>query len=149
MFPSARLTRIDISPLSVRLGNEWLSEEGLANVSLVCRKAEELSRFAKESVDFVFSWATLIYPLPSRIIGILQNMLRIARKGLVLVEMQHESRLTGRKARGIFVHQEWKRDYITLFAQIAPEYDVQLRQVEKELWSPGGGGATVIKVFKK
>jgi ubiquinone/menaquinone biosynthesis C-methylase UbiE len=149
LFPSARFTGIDISSLSVHLGNQWLAEAGLGNINLQCRKAEDLSSFEDGSVDFVFSWATLIYPVPSSILEILRQMLRIARKGLVLVEMQYETRLRGRRARGVFVHGEWKRDYLTLFAEIAPSCETSLQPVERELWSPGGGGAAVITVHKK
>jgi ubiquinone/menaquinone biosynthesis C-methylase UbiE len=149
MFPEAKLTGVDISPMAVEKGNGWLQEAGLHNVHLEYGRAEDLYRFKANSFDIVFSWATLIYPQPSSIKGILMNMLRVAMHVLVLIEMQSEETLRGKEALGVFRKGEWKRDYVEILRSLDSSIDVYQSWVPKDQWSPGGGGGALIVAIKK
>ncbi len=150
MFPDAKLTGIDISPLAVEQGNKWLQEEGVTNARLMCGKAENLLQFDAGSFDIVFSWATLLYPQPSAIKEILGNMLRAARHAMVVIEMQAEKPLQGRDALGIpCIEGEWKRDYVSILGSLVSSSDIHLQWVPREMSSPGGGTGAVVTVVKR
>lgn len=148
LFPDAEFVGVDVSALAVEKGTRWMRDEGIRNVALVCAKAEELRRFAQERFDVVFSWATLIYPRPSDIQGILADMIRIARRAVILIEMQSETRRKGDAALGVPCGGEWKRDYLTILESIAPSWRVHTSWVPREYWSPGGGGGAVITAVR-
>src|SRR3990170_32118 len=44
-FPNADIVGIDINPMAVQKGNEWLAQEGFSNVKLLVGKADELGQF--------------------------------------------------------------------------------------------------------
>ena len=78
-FPDAEVRGIDINPIAVQKGNEWVKEEGISNVKLEVGKAQELRRFADKSFDVVFTDAVLIYIPPDEIKQVVKEMLRISR----------------------------------------------------------------------
>jgi len=84
-FPDAEIRGVDINPVAVQRGNEWLKKEGISNVKLEVGKAQELGRFADKSFDIVFTDAVLIYISPDEIKQVAKDMLRIGR-ALVLNE---------------------------------------------------------------
>ena len=144
-YPRAKLVGIDINPRAVELGATWLEEAGIGNVTLVAGRAEGLNRFPDRSFDIVFSWATLIYPRPPEIRKILADMTRIARKAVVLLEVQSAVALSGRQAAGVYVMGHWKRDYVSLLTEVAPSYEKPaVDWIPPHVWAPGGGGGAVI-----
>ena len=145
-YPWAKLVGIDINPRAVELGTTWLEDADITNVELIPGRAEGLNRFPDRSFDIVFSWAALIYPRPSRIRDILTDMTRIARKAVVLLEVQSAVALSGRQAAGVYVMGHWKRDYVSLLTEVAPSYDEPaVEWIPRHIWPPGGGGGAVIE----
>lgn len=41
-FPNAKIRGIDVNPVAVQKGNEWLLQEGISNVKLLVGRADEL-----------------------------------------------------------------------------------------------------------
>jgi SAM-dependent methyltransferase len=78
-FPDAKIRGVDINPVAVQKGNEWLKKEGISNVKLEVGRAQELGRFADKSFDVVFTDATLIYISPVEIKQVIKEMLRLSR----------------------------------------------------------------------
>ena len=148
-YPEGRLSGIDINPRAVRLGAGWLAEEGITNVELAIGRAEDLTRFPDGSYDIVFSWAVLIYPRPSVIRRILADMARIARKAIVLLEIQSLCLLRGSRAAGFYHEGHWKRDYVSLLGEVAPTYGAaSVRWISQMIWRPGGGCGAVIEAAR-
>ena len=85
-FLNAEIIGIDINSMAVQKGNEWLAQEGFSNVKLLESKADELGQFQDKSFDVVFTDAVLIYIGPDKIKEIIENMIRITRKALILME---------------------------------------------------------------
>ncbi len=56
----AQIRGIDINPMAIQRGNEWLAQEGISNVRLSVGKADELEEFPDKSFDVVFTDAVLI-----------------------------------------------------------------------------------------
>lgn len=84
-FPDVKLAGIDISPEAVRIGNELLQKEGLANVTLFEAKADQLD-FNDKSFDLVFVFAVLMYIDPKKIYKVLSEMVRVAAKRVLILE---------------------------------------------------------------
>jgi SAM-dependent methyltransferase len=135
-FPHAVLRGIDINRHSVALGNARLQEAGLANVRLVAGRADDLRQFAGGAFDIVLTNALLMYVGPDRIDRAVAEMLRVARRYLVLVEQHRqddESRGAGRFESGL-----WRRNYAVLLQRLAPDDRVEIRKVPVELWDDEG-----------
>ena len=148
-YPGATLAGIEINPLAVELGATWLKEAGIGNVKLMEGRAEDLSRFPGRSFDIVFSWAALIYPRPSKIRETLTDMTRIARKAVVLLEVQSTVTLGRRRAAGVYVMEHWKRDYVSLLTEVASSYGKpNVQWIPKNVWAPGGGGGAIIEICR-
>ncbi len=50
-FPDAEIRGIEINPIAVQMGNDWLAQEGISNVRLSVGRAEELGEFQDRSFD--------------------------------------------------------------------------------------------------
>ena len=114
-FPDAEIIGIDINPIAVQKGNEWLAQEDISNVELLEGKADELKQFQDKSFDAVFTDAVLIYIGPDKIKDVMKEMIRIARKALILMEWHSfEPDHKDPKGLGIYYKSLWKRDYMAL-----------------------------------
>ena len=147
--PKAKLVGIDINLLAVDKGNKWLKQENINNVELIFGRAEKLDRFRDNSFDVVFSWATLIYTRPSKIEKVLKDMLRISKKGLILLEMQTENKKKSYKNPQIYCKGNWKRDYVSILRKLDNNAkEINITWIPPDIWLPGGGGAAVISIQK-
>lgn len=145
-YPRAQLTGIDINERAIKLGSIWLNDAGIDNVDLIAGRAEDLTRFNDRSFDVVFSWAALIYPRPSEIRGILLNMSRIAKKAIVLLEVQSSNPMNKLNSAGVYFSGHWKRDYVSLLTEVSPSLKTPMVvSIPKSIWSPGGGGGALIE----
>lgn len=129
--PSKEIVGIDINPLAVQKGNEWLMQEGISNVKLLVGKADDLRQFQDKSFDVVFTDAVLIYVGPDKIKKVMGEMLRVARKAMVFLEWH----CWGSKCNplGVYVGH-WARDYVALLKDFIPEGKVEVTKLPKELW---------------
>jgi len=138
-FPHAMITGIDASPLAVEAGNERFSQEGALNVRLSVGRAEELSEFPDKGFDVVFTDAVLIYVGRSKINGVIKEMIRIAHKGLVLVERyEFDQGLNNTHGLGSFTNGLWVRDYVALLKQFLPEENIRVTRITKDIWPDSG-----------
>ncbi len=146
----AKIVGIDINPIAIDKGNEWLHNDNIENVKLVLKRAEELNDFFDNSFDIVFSWATLIYVRPKLIQDTLKNMLRIARKAVIVIEMQ--GACSERDPHGLGEYCDpgnWKRDYVHLFKELQiSEKNILCENIPENIWKPGGGDAAYIEARK-
>ncbi len=83
-FPDIEIQGIDINPMAVQRGNERFAQEGISNVKLSVGKADELRQFQDKGFDIVFTDAVLIYIGRDKIQRVIKEMVRVARKGLIL-----------------------------------------------------------------
>ncbi|MDD5127887.1 MAG: class I SAM-dependent methyltransferase [Dehalococcoidales bacterium] len=139
-FPRVRFTGIDINAASVAEGGRLLAAEGITNVTLAVARADELARFPDRSFDIVFSDAVLIYVGPDKIRQVIGDMLRIARKGVVLLERyvsakddKDERAVLGKMRKGL-----WHRDYAALVRRFVPGAQIQVTGITGETWPDAG-----------
>ena len=134
-FPDAEIIGVDINPLAVQKGNEWLAQEGIPNVKLLEGKADELGRFQDRSFDIVFTDAVLIYIGPDEIKDVMKEMVRITRRVLILVERHSfEPEKKDPYGLGAYHYGCWKRDYVALLKQFVREEQIRITKITADIW---------------
>jgi ubiquinone/menaquinone biosynthesis C-methylase UbiE len=154
-LPKAEIRGIDINPLAVQKGNEWLAQEGISNAEIEVGRAQELDHFADRKFDVVFTDAVLIYIGPNEIEHVLKAMLRIG-KVVVLYEWYIFSRTLAyllsqyhylRTRNALFMPRSaslgfyvghWTRDYEILFKKFVPKERIHVTKLPKEVWNDKG-----------
>jgi ubiquinone/menaquinone biosynthesis C-methylase UbiE len=154
-LPKAEIRGIDINPLAVQKGNEWLAQEGISNVEIEVGRAQELNHFADRKFDVVFTDAVLIYIGPNEINHVVEEMLRIGKVVVLnewhifnkmfayLLSQYHYMRsrnalFKSRSASRGFYVGHWARDYKTLFEKFVPEERICVTKLPKEVWNDKG-----------
>ncbi len=148
-YPKAQLAGIDINQEAVEYGNQRLTEEGVKNVRLSVGKADALGQFPDKSFDLVFTDAVLIYIGPDRIEHVLKDMLRVSRKGLVLMELQRsDPHVKKSSGLGICQGENWVRDYTVLLEHFVSRQQIRVTRIPEEIWpvSPWKEFGAIIEV---
>jgi ubiquinone/menaquinone biosynthesis C-methylase UbiE len=138
-FPESRIYGIDINPAAIQKGRELFAGEGITNVTLSVNKADELGQFPDKNFDVVFTDAVLIYIGRDKIRQVITGMVRVARKGLVLLE-RYDFGPENRDPYGLGVrrHDLWLRNYAILLKQFAPEAQIHITRVNADIWPDKG-----------
>lgn len=136
-FPRAEIRGIDINPQVVQAGNDWFAAEGLSNVKLSVGRTESLGEFTDKSFDVAFTDAVLIYVNRDQIYGVIKDMVRITRRGLIFVEYHDfAQQLNDKQGLGVYTSGHWVRDYVALLKQFVPVEQIRVTRLG-DLW-PGG-----------
>jgi ubiquinone/menaquinone biosynthesis C-methylase UbiE len=132
-FPNANLVGIDVSAVAIEAGKRLFNEHGIKNVALKVGKAEDLRTFPDASFDVVFTDAVLIYVDSSDIEKVVDEMVRVASKGVVMVEYQDQEA----SAKGSFIYKKgyWKRDYSRLLRARKGTRGVTVTRFTREQWN--------------
>lgn len=133
-LPGVEIEGIDINPAAVHYGNEQFAQRGMTNVRLLAGKADDLNSFQDKSFDVVFTDAVLIYIGPDKIKKVIEEMVRVARLALILVELHCEPQNKDVRGSGIYHLGHWKRNYVDLLKQFIPEEQIQVAKIPPELW---------------
>jgi hypothetical protein len=146
-FPDSEIVGTDISKVAIQKGNTWFMQEGITNVRLISCKAEELNQFNDKYFDVVFTFAVLIYIGPDKIERVMKEIVRVAKRRLILIEAYGTDPKDPR-GLGFRPYRYWKRDYATLFKQFVPHFPegkIHISKFPEDLWRPGGGGGTIVE----
>lgn len=127
-LPTVKMVGIDINEEAVRKGNELFLKEGIFNVELLVRKANELTEFQTKSFDVVFTCSTLIYIGPDKIKKVSLEMQRIAKKAIILLERHSEEK----NDIGIYNKGYWLRDYKKLFSILTSQ--IKITKIPSKIW---------------
>jgi ubiquinone/menaquinone biosynthesis C-methylase UbiE len=84
-FPKARLLRIDINPRAIEVAKNYFYLKKVKNVELKVGNIDKI-KVLGNSVDVVLSNAVLMYIPSDRILKVLNELCRIANKGLIFNE---------------------------------------------------------------
>lgn len=137
-FPAARLNGLDINPRAIEVGQRWLREAAVCNVELAVGKADDLSRFGDRSMDLVFTDALLMYIGPDKIGKVLDEMLRVTRKGLVCVEWHRPA--TDTAASSYYYDAHWVHSFDALLSQRVPQATFRITRLPYEAFGDAGWG---------
>jgi ubiquinone/menaquinone biosynthesis C-methylase UbiE len=113
-YPEVILVGIDINPVAISNGMMLLKKEGIHNVVMEIGKAGDLNKYPDNSFDIVFTNATLIYIGPDKINKVIKEMIRVARKALILIEWHSGQPDSDPYGLGIYNYGGWKRNYENL-----------------------------------
>ena len=148
--PGMKLVGLDINPNAVEKGQLIADEMQLDNLTfevfdIAKNSISDLKLEMKDTV--IFSWATLIYIHPINIVKVLKSILKQEPLGFVFIE-QHSDKLTVSRKRGKIIHggPNYIRDYLHLLEKLGAftKYQIQSYPISSEIWSPGGGNASMI-----
>lgn len=129
-FPGIKIKGIDINPEAIKIGNELFAQEGIENVELVVGKADDINKFPDKSFDIVLTDAILIYIAPDKIEKVIKEMIRVSKKGIILLEHQDKES----DGLGDYNLGSWKRNYEKLLKQFSPESQIRLIKIPDKLW---------------
>jgi len=90
-FPEIKLYGIDISKKAIEIGKKKFNEEKILNVILETGNPSDLQKFFNKSIDIIFSDACLIYISPKKINSVVEEMVRIAKKAIILCEQHSDN----------------------------------------------------------
>jgi len=136
--PGARMVGVDINAASVYEGSRLLAEEGIANVTLLVLKADELARFPDKSFDIVLTCGLLVMIGPDQIRTVIRDSVRIARKAVILAE-EHAFRRLWKDPQGLGIFSDvYRRDYAALLRQfVDDENRIHIEPLPLELVKAG------------
>lgn len=132
-FPNCEIAGMDINKNAVETGNNFFAIQGIKNASLFPGKVDDLKKIADKSYDLVLADAVLIYIGPGKIKKIAKEMLRIAKKGLILVEHNSDKKDT----LGFYNDGLWLRDYSKLFKTFG--FNAKLTKIPSAIWGGDWG----------
>jgi ubiquinone/menaquinone biosynthesis C-methylase UbiE len=130
-FPKVNLVGIDINNGAIEKGKKLFEKEKIKNVKLFVKEAKDLNFFKEKSFDIVFTDAVLMYLGPDEIERVIREMIKIAKKALILVEW-HIPNLK----KDVFDPHigVWKRDYFNLLKEYFPKERILLEKIPKNSW---------------
>lgn len=129
-YPNAILHGIDISSHAIRVARQHFKND--RHTHLTVGDTDGLESIETKSIDVVFCDAILIYIGGESIVAVLKNMLRIAKKGIVLVEQMPTT--NAQKETHNQLH-----DYPKLLHSISPHLRVSCAKIDQNIW-PGNWG---------
>ncbi len=89
-LPKTDFWGIDVSGKAIAVGKKYINEHNVPNIRLETGSAEAVKNFRDKSFDVVFTDAVMIYIGPEKIQEILKEMVRVAKKAIILVEWWSE-----------------------------------------------------------
>jgi ubiquinone/menaquinone biosynthesis C-methylase UbiE len=134
-MPEAALAGVDINTRALQAARTALAQVG-ARVRLAHGSASALSMLDRASVDIVITDAVLMYVGPDRISKAIGEIVRVMRRGAVLVEWHMPpGDATDNTSRTHFGH--WIHDYRALFAGYGCD-DVVVTPLPAAAWDDAG-----------
>lgn len=132
-YPNIEIVGIDINEEAIKRGNEKFKREHIDNVKIFMKKADELEEFDNKKFDVIFTDATLLYVGPDKIEKVITGMLRLAKKGIVLLEHHSEKE----NKLGSYNKGNWIRNYKKLFASFG--FEIKITKISPETWGGDWG----------
>lgn len=129
--PGIKFYGIDINIKAIEEGKSIIKDMGINNVFLSSGMADSLGSFGDKSIDVVFTDAVLIYVGPDKIHDVINEMIRVARKAIILIEWHREQHTPDDREH---IHGHWVYDYQLLLSKYSPSDGVRTTRITRELW---------------
>lgn len=126
-FLGAKFYGIDISKKAIKEGQKFFDQKRIKNVSLENGSIMNLGNFEDRSMDIVFSDAAILYIGPDKIKLVLAEMMRIAKKAVVLCEQHTDG--------DSFYNNKWVHNYKDIIKKIAPEAKINFTKIPEDIWA--------------
>lgn len=134
-FPEIHVAGIDINPVAIEIGRQLLSSEGIPNAKLEVGDFTSLGKIQDRSYDICLTDAVLIYVAPDTIRSAIKELIRIARKAVILVEWHTDAEYSDKYSLGVYHFGCWKRNYVSLIKNFtSPDKTVIATKIPKSIW---------------
>ena len=127
LYPDVKCYGIDTDSTRIKTANKRIIDEDVKNVIAVYGDATNID-IPDNSYDIVFTYALLIYLNDDLVEKIIGNMMRIARKKIILIELHSE------KSNNNDGTQRYSRNYSELLYKLGVK-DVMVRLIPKDIWA--------------
>jgi SAM-dependent methyltransferase len=127
-FPDIEITGIDINPMVIDRGLDYLHSEKVYNVRLQVYNLKELAKCPSKYFDVVFTDSVLIYVHPKEIRETIKQMIRIAKRSVIMLERYDTNLL------GVYRYGCWERDYVGILKQFINEKQISLTKITSNEW---------------
>lgn len=139
-FPDTHFYGIDINTDAIAQGKKWLRDEKIDTINLAVGLADNLGKFQDKSIDVVFTDATLMYVCPDKIKKVLCEMVRIARKAIILHEFHDEMLRADNSFNGRSYDAHWIYNYEKCVQTLIPSPHIEVTNQSKKIWGGTGWG---------
>ncbi|MCB0325748.1 MAG: class I SAM-dependent methyltransferase, partial [Bdellovibrionales bacterium] len=133
-YPSVAFVGIDADAHRIEEGRRMLAARGIRNVELFQANAEALDEFEAQSFDVVYCCALLLYADPPSAERIVREMIRVAKRTVLLMEQHREREEAEFVRRPGREDGYWIRDYFRLASRCAPASRILLEPVPAPRW---------------
>jgi SAM-dependent methyltransferase len=131
-IPGIALCGVDISAYAITEANRELEARGMRGVCLEVGSGDMLAKFESQSWDIVIADAVTMYIPPQDITHTLEEMLRVARKGIILGAWHFESINGGNPY--FYDESAWIYDYRRLLGSL-PGLLINIMPYPKGVWN--------------
>lgn len=126
-LPKTRLYGFDISKNAIDFGNRFFKEHSIGNVFLRYGNGIHLlKKMQAKSVDLIFTDASLIYFDKSRVASMIREMVRVAKKAIIMLELNTN--------QNSYYDGHWIHDYKNIIKEIGQYKSVKFTKLPKEIW---------------
>lgn len=132
-----KLIGVDCNSEIIKEGLQHLKVRGFNNVELLNNLEKDLTIFPDKSFDLVITAACLLFIPANNIEHFAKEIIRVAKKKIILLEQNTESeddlgKLTANKDG---LPDYWLRNYYLLFSKLLGKDSVSIRKVPIPLWT--------------
>jgi len=124
---------LDISATAVAAGRSYAVKHGIDVITFRTGDVRSLSELGTNSFDVAFSSAVLIYLDEASVKSAVEALLRIAKKGVIIVE---QDSLAG---ESVFDGRKWLHDYKKIFSEAAGVFEVKSEKIPGSVWGGDWG----------
>jgi len=129
-FPNTKFYGIDISKKAIETGRRYFKNKNIKNVFLSHARADDLKSLPNQSIDIIFTDAVLVCIGPDKIKTVIKEIVRVARKAIILTEWHSEQPKS-------FSIDFWVHNYKLLFKDFFPEKQIKFTKIPENLWQGG------------
>lgn len=127
MFPSINIAGIDVNEKCIKKAKEYLNRAILKIGNYLAIP------FNDKSFDVVLADAVLMYANPKEMVVAMEELDRVARRGIIIVDRVNKSR------KGIRNGHVWARNYPRILKDWG--YEVEITKITEDLWPDSEGWA--------
>lgn len=134
-YPLKKFTGIDINFCAVKQGKVFLQKNNISNVEFSLGKFKNLTQYKDKSIDILLTDAAFIYLGPEQIKKVLSEMIRIARKAIILYEWQiWDEQVLQAGKYSLYCSGHWVYNYNALFLSFPTVKKVEIEKVAAGIW---------------
>ena len=129
IFPDSKFTGIDINKRSITIAKKYALEKQISNIDFSSKNLKKLKQYQDNEFDVIISDAVLIYVDAKLIKSISRELIRIAKKRIILIEYFDEQT----DAFGYAFNKCWIRNYQKLFKDFSEI--ILIENIETGIWT--------------